>query len=76
MHAVPPLEQDIVDAPVDASVAHAATQTQAPATGSAGAPNQAAPDAPVRDLRRVGIHPDYWYPLAWSHEVKRGKTQV
>jgi phenylpropionate dioxygenase-like ring-hydroxylating dioxygenase large terminal subunit len=74
MHAVPPLEQDIVDAPVDASVAQAATQTQAPATGSAGAPNQAAPDAPVRDLRRVGIHPDYWYPLAWSHEVKRGKT--
>ena len=28
----------------------------------------------MRDLRRVGIHPDYWYPLAWSHEVKRGKT--
>ncbi|AJZ61165.1 rieske [2Fe-2S] domain protein [Paraburkholderia fungorum] len=74
MHAVPPLEQDIVDAPVDASVAQAAAQTQAPATGNAGAPNQAAPDAPVRDLRRVGIHPDYWYPLAWSHEVKRGKT--
>ncbi|MBN3788071.1 aromatic ring-hydroxylating dioxygenase subunit alpha [Burkholderia sp. Ac-20353] len=30
--------------------------------------------APVRDLRRVPIHPDHWYPLAWSHEVKRGKT--
>jgi renierapurpurin 18,18'-hydroxylase len=29
---------------------------------------------PVRDLRRVHIHPDYWYPLAWSHEVKRGKA--
>lgn len=28
---------------------------------------------PVRDLRRVPIHPDHWYPLAWSHEVKRGK---
>jgi phenylpropionate dioxygenase-like ring-hydroxylating dioxygenase large terminal subunit len=27
-----------------------------------------------RDLRRVDIHPDYWYPLAWSREVKRGKT--
>ena len=26
------------------------------------------------DLRRVGIHPDYWYPLAWSHELKRGKA--
>ncbi len=27
-----------------------------------------------RDLRRVGSHPDHWYPLAWSHELKRGKT--
>ena len=26
------------------------------------------------DLRRVGAHPDYWYPLAWSHELKAGKT--
>jgi phenylpropionate dioxygenase-like ring-hydroxylating dioxygenase large terminal subunit len=30
--------------------------------------------APVRDLRRVPIHPDHWYPLAWSNEVKPGKT--
>jgi len=30
----------------------------------------------VRDLRRVDIHPDYWYPLAWSREVKRGKTHA
>lgn len=30
--------------------------------------------ASVRDLRRVPIHPDHWYPLAWSHELKRGKT--
>jgi renierapurpurin 18,18'-hydroxylase len=29
-------------------------------------------EAPVRDLRRVNIHPDHWYPLAWSREVKRG----
>jgi phenylpropionate dioxygenase-like ring-hydroxylating dioxygenase large terminal subunit len=29
-------------------------------------------DAP--DLRRVGSHPDHWYPLAWSHEVKAGKA--
>ncbi len=28
---------------------------------------------PRRDLRRVGAHPDHWYPLAWSHELKRGK---
>lgn len=26
------------------------------------------------DLRRIGAHPDYWYPLAWSWELKRGKT--
>lgn len=29
---------------------------------------------PPRDLRRVDIHPDHWYPLAWSREVKRGKA--
>ncbi|WP_028216645.1 aromatic ring-hydroxylating oxygenase subunit alpha [Paraburkholderia oxyphila] len=28
----------------------------------------------VRDLRRVPIHPDHWYPLAWSRELKSGKT--
>jgi phenylpropionate dioxygenase-like ring-hydroxylating dioxygenase large terminal subunit len=27
-----------------------------------------------RDLRRVGAHPDHWYPLAWSRELKPGKT--
>ncbi|PTR03371.1 phenylpropionate dioxygenase-like ring-hydroxylating dioxygenase large terminal subunit [Paraburkholderia sp. GV068] len=64
MHAVPPLEQNTVEA----SPTHAASPKAAPTQG------QAANDAPVRDLRRVGIHPDYWYPLAWSHEVKRGKT--
>jgi len=26
------------------------------------------------DLRRVGAHPDHWYPLAWSHEVKPGRA--
>jgi len=26
------------------------------------------------DLRRVGAHPDYWYPLAWSEELKVGQT--
>src|ERR1700676_1941201 len=29
-------------------------------------------DAP--DLRCVGAHPDYWYPVAWSEELKAGKT--
>ena len=27
-----------------------------------------------RDLRRVGAHPDHWYPLAWSHELKPGRS--
>ena len=26
------------------------------------------------DLRRVGAHPDHWYPLAWSDELKPGKV--
>ena len=26
------------------------------------------------DLRRIGAHPDYWYPLAWSRELKTGQT--
>jgi phenylpropionate dioxygenase-like ring-hydroxylating dioxygenase large terminal subunit len=31
-------------------------------------------DQPSTDLRRVGSHPDHWYPLAWSRELKPGKT--
>ncbi len=26
------------------------------------------------DLRRVDAHPDHWYPLAWSDELKPGKA--
>ena len=26
------------------------------------------------DLRRVGSNPDHWYPMAWSRELKAGKT--
>ena len=26
------------------------------------------------DLRRIGAHPDYWYPVAWSHELKPDQT--
>ena len=25
------------------------------------------------DLRRIGTHTDFWYPLAWSHELKARK---
>jgi phenylpropionate dioxygenase-like ring-hydroxylating dioxygenase large terminal subunit len=34
----------------------------------------AARDPLASDLRHVGSHPDHWYPLAWSREVKPGKT--
>jgi renierapurpurin 18,18'-hydroxylase len=36
----------------------------------------AAAEARERDLRRVDIDPAYWYPVAWSREVKRGKTHA
>jgi phenylpropionate dioxygenase-like ring-hydroxylating dioxygenase large terminal subunit len=26
------------------------------------------------DLRRVGALPDHWYAVAWSEELKQGKT--
>src|ERR1700756_885423 len=26
------------------------------------------------DLRRVAAHPDHWYPVAWSDELKAGRT--
>lgn len=26
------------------------------------------------DLRRVGAHPDHWYPVAWSSDLKPGAT--
>jgi phenylpropionate dioxygenase-like ring-hydroxylating dioxygenase large terminal subunit len=28
------------------------------------------------DLRRVGSHPDHWYPVAWSRELKPGATHA
>jgi phenylpropionate dioxygenase-like ring-hydroxylating dioxygenase large terminal subunit len=31
-------------------------------------------DQTVRDLRRVASHPDHWYPLAWSQQLKPGRT--
>src|ERR1700689_5899712 len=30
-------------------------------------------DSNNADLRRVGAHPDYWYPLAWSDELPAGR---
>jgi len=28
----------------------------------------------IADFRKVKIHPDHWYPVAWSRELKAGKT--
>ena len=30
-------------------------------------------DPSAYDLRRIGVHPDHWYPVAWSRELKAGK---
>ncbi len=38
------------------------------------APDSVAPACPKTDLRRIGSHPDHWYPLAWSRELKPGKA--
>ncbi len=29
---------------------------------------------PAADLRRVGAHPDFWYPLAWSDDLRPGRV--
>lgn len=31
-------------------------------------------EAAPTDLRRIGAHPDHWYPVAWSRELKAGKS--
>jgi phenylpropionate dioxygenase-like ring-hydroxylating dioxygenase large terminal subunit len=35
-------------------------------------PNDARPIK--SDLRRIGLHPDFWYPVARSRNLRRGKT--
>ncbi len=37
-------------------------------------PDPRHPNLPQPDLRQIGAHPDHWYPLAWSHELKPGKA--
>ncbi len=37
-------------------------------------PEIALQERPAQDLRRVGVDPDHWYPLAWSSELKARKT--
>jgi phenylpropionate dioxygenase-like ring-hydroxylating dioxygenase large terminal subunit len=33
-----------------------------------------ASDGRDADLRKVGAHPDHWYPVAWSRDIKPDKT--
>ena len=37
-------------------------------------PLRAANSANAFDLRRVDANPDYWYPVAWSDELKAGRA--
>ncbi len=45
-------------------------------------PDDSRQHAPIRlahaprafDLRRTGAHPDHWYPVAWSDELKAGQA--
>ena len=37
-------------------------------------PDQSSVPATPRDIRKTGIHPDFWYPLARSRAVKRRKA--
>jgi nitrite reductase/ring-hydroxylating ferredoxin subunit len=37
-------------------------------------PHEPPSGAGAPDLRKTGIHPDYWYPLAWSKDLRRGKA--
>src|SRR5512134_3193737 len=37
-------------------------------------PQSAGKSGSVRDLRRTGIHPDFWYPLLRARKLKPGKA--
>ena len=50
-----------------------AAETPVPAQLSDSSLSAESTDVP-RDLRRVAIDPNQWYPLAWSREVKSGKA--
>jgi hypothetical protein len=38
-----------------------------------GSTSRSGQTTPTADLRKTGIHPDYWYPLARSRDLKKGK---
>ncbi|MFF3446429.1 Rieske 2Fe-2S domain-containing protein [Streptomyces sp. NPDC002667] len=52
---------------------HSVSRPEAPVPRHADSRPAARPDA-VSDLRRVGISPDHWYPVATSRKVRRNRT--
>lgn len=50
--------------------------TSAALTGSDRPAGDPAPASAVTDLRRVGAHPDFWYPVARSRSVRRGRVRA
>ncbi|MFE6286620.1 Rieske 2Fe-2S domain-containing protein [Streptomyces sp. NPDC057877] len=44
--------------------------------GSGRAAGRREPDSGAVDLRRVGVNPDYWYPVALSRSVRRGRVRA
>lgn len=45
-------------------------------TGSGRPSRDPAPGTAVTDLRRVGANPDFWYPVARSRSVRRGRVRA
>jgi phenylpropionate dioxygenase-like ring-hydroxylating dioxygenase large terminal subunit len=37
-------------------------------------PSRASLPASKPDLRKIGLHPNFWYPLALAKDIKKGKT--
>ena len=38
-------------------------------------PDYASAKTKRQKQRAAGLHPDYWYPALWSHEIKRGEVK-
>ncbi len=45
-----------------------------PGDDSCPAATRAADVVQSSDLRRIGAHPDHWYPVAWSSDLKAGRV--
>ena len=52
----------------------AASDTSGPAPGTEGIPAVPIAAPEQRDLRKTGLHPNFWYPLARSRELRAGKA--